>query len=92
MEIQRGYVDVDEYTIRFPDNFDIQSLPKSETFSENFGEYSIEFWKEENNIRVKRKIFIKSGTYSKLDYDKYRSFKRKIIKLDNSKIILTKKT
>ncbi|WP_146129867.1 DUF3857 domain-containing protein [Flagellimonas meridianipacifica] len=92
MEIQRGYLDVDEYIISLPKNFDVLSLPKSNSFSEKFGEYSIEFWKEKSQIRVKRRILIKSGTYSKLDYDKYRSFKRKITKLDNSKIILNKKT
>lgn len=92
LEITRGYLDEDIYEIELPKNYTIESLPEGGHLETKFGEYSIEFKEEEGEIVVKRRLFIKEGVYSNKDYNLYRSFRRSIVKLDNSKTILTKKT
>lgn len=92
MEISRGYVDVDEYEIELPKNHTIESLPQESKLESKFGEYSISFKQIDGKIKVKRKLFLKAGTYPSVDYSLYRNFRRTITKLDNSKIILIQKT
>ena len=91
MEIQRGYLDIDEFEISIPENYTIEALPETVTESNQFGEYAIDFSINENTIVYKRKLHIKKGEYSKEDYDLYRDFRRKVSKLDKSIIVLTTK-
>lgn len=88
MEIQRGYLDVDEFDIEIPENYMVEGLPEHVTINNKFGEYTIEFSVNENNIVYKRKLLIKKGEYSKEDYNLYRDFRRKVSKLDKSIIVL----
>ncbi|MBS9462288.1 DUF3857 domain-containing protein [Flagellimonas sp. 389] len=91
VEISRGFLDCDEYEIEIPGNYTLESLPENSHIETKFGEYSLNFETREDIIKVTRKLLIKSGTYLKSDYNPYRIFRRNIAKLDNSKIILTKK-
>lgn len=88
MEIQRGYIDVDAYTIKIPENYSVEALPKNVTEENKFGTYKIEFSLSENTIVYKRKLLIKKGEYSKEDYKLYRDFRRKVSKLDKSILVL----
>jgi len=88
MEIQRGYLDIDEYKISLPENYIVEALPESITEENKFGEYKIQFSLNENTLVYKRKLFIKKGEYSKEDYKLYRDFRRKVSKLDKSIIVL----
>ncbi|MCK0108627.1 DUF3857 domain-containing transglutaminase family protein [Flavobacteriaceae bacterium S0825] len=91
MEIQRGYLDVDEFEIEIPENYVVEGLPEHVTINNKFGEYAIEFSVNESNIVYKRKLLIKKGEYSKEDYNLYRDFRRKVSKLDKSIIVLKSK-
>jgi hypothetical protein len=91
MEIQRGYVDVDEIEIILPANFSIEFLPGNIEINGKFGEYKTEVIKKDNaTIIYKRKFFLKKGLYTNKEYDEYRLFREQISKNDNAKIILTK--
>ncbi len=90
-EIQRGYIDTDEISIDLPQNFSIESLPKSVEFSSKFGEYKAEYIKQnDKNILYKRTMFIKKGIYLNTEYEEYRLFMEQISRNDNAKIVLTK--
>ncbi|WP_190811266.1 DUF3857 domain-containing protein [Flagellimonas sp. S3867] len=91
LEISRGYLDEDEYELQLPESYSLESLPQNVNLETKFGEYQMEFEKEANKIRVKRRLFIKEGTYPSSDYKLYRSFKRSIVKFDNSKAVLIQK-
>ena len=92
-KIDRGYLDEDEFVLHIPEGFDIEAFPNNELIENKFGKYQVEFLKnEDKTITYKRKLFIKEGAYSKEDYDSYRDFRKDVNRLDNSKIVLIKKT
>lgn len=89
-EIQRGFLDIDQITIALPEGFMIEFLPPNYELKTQFGEYTIEFSKKENNsIIYKRSLFIKKGLFTTADYDNYRLFIEQVSKNDNAKMILT---
>lgn len=89
--IARGFYDKDEFTINLPKGFSIEALPENTTIENKFGSYTLEIEKINNSqLKYKRNLLILKGTHPKEDYTKYRKFRRKISKLDNSKIILIK--
>ncbi|WP_431127437.1 DUF3857 domain-containing protein [Flagellimonas flava] len=92
LEISRGYLDEDEFKISIPENYKIESLPNSIDLETKFGSYSLGFESVGDQILVKRRILIKKGTYLSSDYNEYRSFKRNVSKMDNSKIVIIKKS
>ncbi len=92
LEIRRGYKDVDEYTITLPVGYKIDGVLMNEKKIENkFGFYSISLEKvNETQIKYKRTLLIKEGTYPKEDYKTYRTFRRNVSKYDNLRIALAK--
>ncbi|MFN0728055.1 DUF3857 domain-containing protein [Polaribacter gochangensis] len=92
LKIRRGYKDVDEYTITLPVGYKIDGVLMNEKKIENkFGFYSISLEKvNETQIKYKRTLLIKEGTYPKEDYKTYRTFRRTISKYDNLRIALAK--
>lgn len=92
LHIKEGFEDVDSFDITIPEGYSVDSLPKNETVTNKFGSYSIQFEKlAENRIKYNRKLTIKKGTFPASEYENYRNFRRKISKLDTSKILLTPK-
>ena len=93
LQINRGYLDEDEFILHTPKGYDIEAFPNDELIENKFGTYQIQFIKnEDNTVTYKRKLFIKEGAYPKEDYDSYRDFRKDVSRLDNSKIVLIKKT
>jgi len=91
--ISEGYKDIDEVDIFIPDNFSIDSLPEKTTIETKFGSYSIAITDiEKNKISFSRTLIIKKGTFPPEEYKAYRTFRKKIAKLDKSKILLKRKT
>ncbi|KAB7529362.1 DUF3857 domain-containing protein [Flagellimonas olearia] len=87
--IQRGYLDEDEFTIQLPKNFAFTFLPEKYKEETKFGTYEVEVVKKsDTELLYKRKFLIKKGNYPKEEYNKYRSFRRTIAKMDNQKIVL----
>jgi len=90
-EITRGFYDEDEIAISLPEGFAIESMPKAFEISGKFGTYKTELVQNENNqLLYKRKLFIKKGSYSKQEYEEYRSFADQVARNDNAKIVLLK--
>ncbi|MGC1631610.1 MAG: DUF3857 domain-containing protein [Gelidibacter sp.] len=92
-EIQRGFYDKDEYVISIPENFKIEAL-QNETLIENkFGTYSYAITENgDNSLKFKRTFILNKGAYAKEDYDDFRNFYLEVVKQDQSRIILIKKS
>ncbi|MFY9241965.1 MAG: DUF3857 domain-containing protein [Polaribacter sp.] len=92
LKIDRGFKDVDEYKINLPIKYNITSLPENTELETKFGVYKISFEKlNDTSFIYKRELSIKEGTHSKEDYDEYRDFRKKVAKLENIRIAITKK-
>jgi len=91
LEIQRGYLDEDEFVYQIPEGYQVEALPDNTSIKNKFGHYSFELSAQGTTISYKRTLMIRSGTYLKSDYKAYRDFRKKISSLDQSKIILKRK-
>ncbi len=88
-EIDRGYMDVDEYEIALPETMEIEALMTPVSINNEFGEYTASIEKKSDNLLVyKRTLIMNKGQYKKEDYSKFRDFHLKIVKHDKSKIAL----
>lgn len=88
MEIDRGYVDTDSYTITLEDGISVDALPEDVDLETKFGSYSLKMTEINNKINVTRFLKINNGTYSKNDYETYRVFLSEIAKYDTVKAAL----
>ncbi len=92
LKVNRGYKDVDEYTIKLPEGYSIITLPEKVNLTSKFGSYEMSIEKvDDSTLLYKKKLLIKHGLYPKEDYDVYRKFRRRIARYDNMKIALKKK-
>jgi len=92
VRISSGFIDIDEVEINLPSSYEVEYMPENVDVKSKFGNYSIEISKiDERTYNYKRVFKMKEGKYPKDDYNSYRSFRKKIAKYDNSKIILIKK-
>ncbi|MGV6844830.1 MAG: DUF3857 domain-containing protein [Lutibacter sp.] len=90
-EIETSYYDVDSVKVSIPKNFKINYLPETKEIASTFGNYHFIVNKcGESNLCYVRKLKIKSGVYDSSKYDDFRKFMKKIRKVDNSILILTK--
>jgi len=91
-EIQRGYLDEDDFLIKIPENYVVEAMPETKNIETEFGMYKIlvELQEDQKSILYKRSLLLKKGVYPKEKYADYRSFKKEIASLDNSKIVLVK--
>ncbi len=92
MEIQRGFLNKDSFEVSLPAGYSVETLPEPTKIENKFGEYSISFSVDGNQLNIERKLLIKAGEYPNTDYDLYRAFKRKISKSDRRQIALIQKT
>ncbi len=90
-EISRGFKDVDVYNINIPEDYEMSQLPKPIKITSLFGIYSLSVEKKsDTSLKYKRSLLIHKGNYKKDLYEDYRSFRKKIKKLENIKIVITK--
>jgi len=90
-QIDRGYKDIDVYTITIANNFNFETLKESVDIVNKFGSYKVSIQKkDEKKITYHRELIIKKGKYSKNDYKNFRAFYEDIVKHDKSKIALKK--
>ncbi|MDT7832416.1 DUF3857 domain-containing protein [Flavobacteriaceae bacterium S356] len=93
LKVSRGYKDIDEFTIKLPEGYQLEAKPTDIVLEKKFGVYKVNFTKvDDSTIIYKRELFIKAGTYPKEDYKPYRSFRKKIAKYDGLRLSLIKKT
>lgn len=90
-EIKYGYVDSDDLTIKIPPDFQFDDLPPPQTIESKFGSYNLHVTKlDDHHISYRRKLKINRNLYSPEEYSGYREFRKKIRKMDQLKIVLTK--
>ena len=90
-QIKRGFYDEDHFTINIPENYNVESMPETQVLETEFGSYAISVEKiEKNKLLYTRSFLLKKGLYNAEKYNEYRNFRKKIAKLDNSKIALLK--
>ncbi|RFN59773.1 DUF3857 domain-containing protein [Marixanthomonas ophiurae] len=89
LRIAEGFTETDTLTINIPETLNIDSLPEAVTIENKFGSYAFSVSKiSENTIEYRRTFILKKGTFPASDYKKYRSFLRRVSKMDQSKILL----
>ena len=92
LEIDRGFLDLDEIEITLPENYIIDAKPNNFEIKDKFGEYKTELVVvSDSKLIYKRSFLLNKGLYEKSEYENYRKFREQIAKADNSKIVLTKK-
>lgn len=92
-EIQRGFLDEDEFAIQLPEGYAIEAIPSDKSIDSDFGTYQVSFEKDDatNTIVYQRKLFIKKGTYPKEKYAAYRDFRKQTARADDAQVVLVKK-
>lgn len=91
-EIQRGFLDNDEFTIELPNEYAIEAMPKEQNIETEFGSYKVSYthMPENNTVRYSRRLLVKKGEYPKEKYNAYRDFRKEIARLDDAQIVLVK--
>lgn len=88
----RGSHYVDHFTIKIPENYEIESLPNSFINNTKYGDYSVLVKRiDENTISYSRNLLIRQGQYLKEEYEAFRDFLREASIQDNAKVVLIKK-
>ncbi len=91
LEIQYGFLDLDDVIINLPQNYQIDAMSNTKELESKFGTYKIKIERiNEHQIKYTRELHIKQGMYTVDDYELYRKFRKKINQFDNSKIVLIK--
>lgn len=88
-EIDRGYIDIDEYEIDLEEGLTIDALPKPVEINSKFGTYKLSIIDAGNGkLKVNRYLRINKGYFDKEDYNAYREFRATLVKHDKSKAVL----
>jgi len=90
--LHRSYIDTDTTIYTIPSNMVVESIPLGKNISADFGEYSYSISTDGNKITYIRRFLLKEGRYEPGAYTSLYNFILEISKLDNIKILLTKKT
>ncbi|TCK67456.1 uncharacterized protein DUF3857 [Winogradskyella wandonensis] len=87
--IQRGYKDVDEFIINLPEGVKVEAMTEGEKIESKFGVYEYKIEKLSNTkLKYSRSWTMNKGNYEKEDYNAFRDFRKRIVKLDKTKIVL----
>jgi hypothetical protein len=91
LQIERGFIDKDEYEINLPKGYTAEFIPENVSLENIFGNYTVAIEKiTDTKLRYVRKFEISGGFYPKEQYENYRDFIKEVSKNDNAKIVLTK--
>ncbi|TNJ46177.1 DUF3857 domain-containing protein [Tamlana fucoidanivorans] len=91
LKINRGFKDVDVFTITLPKGYKIEALPHDVLIENKFGRYLAEVQKiDETTIKYSREFTVLDGQFPKENYAKFRDFFKTVAKNDNAKIALIK--
>lgn len=89
LDLDRGYVDLDEYTITLDPSLQVDAIPEPVAINSEFGSYELSISSVEGNqLKVRRYLKINDGTFSKEKYADYEKFRTEIVKYDDSKAAL----
>ncbi len=89
-EIRQSFEDDYDIAFTLPKGYKIDEVPADSDINSEFGYYKISFVKDNDKIKVMRKIQVNKGIFPKEKYNEYVSFRKKIMNMDNAKILITK--
>lgn len=89
-EVRQSFEDEYEISFIIPKGYKTDETPDDVNINSEFGNYKLSFVKNDDGIKVTRKMLINKGTFPKERYNDYVGFRKKIINMDNSKILITK--
>ncbi|AZA93296.1 Uncharacterised protein [Chryseobacterium nakagawai] len=89
-EVRQSFEDEYEISFIIPNGYKTDETPDNVNIDSEFGNYKLSFVKNDDGIKVTRKMLINKGTFPKERYNDYVGFRKKIINMDNSKILITK--
>ncbi len=90
-EIERGFFDKDETTIKIPVDYTVEFMPPTVEVTSKFGNYKSEIIKiDDTTFLYRRSLSTNRGLFAKEEFDNYRQFMDDVSRNDNAKIILTK--
>ncbi|OCA78656.1 DUF3857 domain-containing protein [Chryseobacterium contaminans] len=89
-EIRQSFEDEYEISFIIPKGYKIDETPNDISINSEFGYYKLSFVKNGEEIKVNRKVQVNKGTYFKEKYNDYVGFRKKMLNMDNSKILITK--
>lgn len=88
-EFQRAYVDKDEFIINLPQGMVVEAMSKGEKLESKFGSYEFKIEQfDTNKLKYTRTNTMYKGSYDKEDYDGFRDFLKRVVKLDKTKVVL----
>jgi len=91
LEILRGYIDIDNVTIKLPTGYFLNEIPEGIVIITDFGTYKSSLERvSEFEIKYYREFKIFGGVYEKEAYNEYRNFRKKVARADKQKIVLSK--
>ena len=88
--LENGYLDEDEIVITIPDGYDVEACPKDFEQLQPFGSFSFTIKREGNDIHVRNRLLMKSGTYDKALYSQLVEFIKAISSTYGQKVVLKK--
>lgn len=92
LEKQRGWRDEEIVNIEIPNSYALVSMPSDVEISNEFGFYSLSLEKVSDIKFLYKRVFqLNKGVYPKELYKNYRKFIKKVVKYDQSKLILTRR-
>jgi len=92
-EIQRGFVDKDEFIIKIDPKLKVEALPEPISIDNKYGKYNSKIEKiSESELKYTRTYQLNKGYYKKEEYNDFRKFKRNVVKQDKAKMVLISKT
>ncbi|MDR6514031.1 DUF3857 domain-containing protein [Chryseobacterium camelliae] len=89
-ELQQSFQDDYEITFTVPAQYKLDEIPENVSFNSEFGSYQLNFVRNGTELKVNRSIRINKGIYPKEKYNEYINFRKKTLKNDNSKILISK--
>lgn len=91
VELLRGFKDEDSYVLHLPEGYTIDKMPEAIEVITEFGSYNSHIEDlGSGSLRYVRTLQVNAGKYPKERYKDFRSFRKKVAKADNQKIILVK--
>lgn len=91
-EIERGFVDTDEFIVEIDESLSFDALPDAVSIDTKYGFYQFSITVlNEHEILYKRTYSLNKGNYPKEEYARFRDFVASVAKNDKAKLALTLK-
>lgn len=90
IHIDYGYLDTDSISLRIPDGYTIESLPKTYRITNQFGSFSSSLQLKNKELHIVHRLLMHRGVYPKEEYKAFLDFRKQIAAQYGSKIVLKK--